>query len=119
MWRVVAVLGIVALAACSSGSPSAKGHGAVPTSYVIEYRVVTGDTTSTETLSVRRPFDGRVELRTSGGDSTASVSSFGRLLLAGAGSQTGLIAQPPAPAIGDVRPEISIDELVGEGVVKH
>src|SRR4051812_15112225 len=107
MRRILAVALVLAAGCSSSGTKAASPEiREAPTAYVVVYRVTTADTVSTERLSVRRPFDGRIELYRGEppgtGTPSVSVSSFGRLLLAAGGSQNGLVAQPPSPAIGDV-----------------
>jgi len=110
-----AVALVLVAAACSSSHDATSvviGH--VPSSYVITYRVDSGGSTSEETISVRRPFDGRVEA----GESI-SVSSFARLLLRGRGTEGGVLAQPPSPAFGDIRFDIALADGLERGLIER
>jgi hypothetical protein len=113
--RAVALLLVAAACSSSHGDSSAAvAITHVPRTYVVIYRVDSGGSTSEQTISVRRPFDGRVV----SGDSV-SVSSFARLLLSGQGSQGGVLAQPPAPPFGDVRFDVALADGLERGFVER
>ena len=103
---------LVVAAACSSSTPAPVAIERVPRSYAITYRLENGDSTSTETVSVRRPFDGRVDI-----DGAVTSSSFGRMELSGRGSAAGVLAIAPTSAVGDVRIDIALADAMKAGYV--
>jgi hypothetical protein len=113
---VVVVVVLVLLAACDR-SPSARpagGGDAAPVSYRISYRVTTGGTTATEVHTVRRPFLGRVDL-----DGATRVSDVGLLATASTGSSWLRMQIPVAPALGDVRPDVVLDDAIARGIARR
>lgn len=101
--------------------------GRVPDTWRITYRVTTGtdDGTSTvmEVVSVRRPFESRLETHV-GDDATGDaqsvrVSALGRLRLATAGSQPSVVAHPIAVAADDLRIDPLLPVAVDEALLER
>ncbi len=96
--------------------PAAAGVTAA--AYAVRYQVETPDSTSTEELVVRRPFDSRLLTSTSAGDSER-VSRLGLLGTRSIGADWILIDVPPAPASADTRLDALAPALVAAGVVEE
>lgn len=93
-----------------------------PASYRIVYRVEAfeGDeaTVSTEDISVQRPFDGRVVIREGEPPGTTvqfdGRSTYGRYANT-QGAETQVAGDAPSVALGDLRLDVSLAELVADG----
>jgi hypothetical protein len=110
---VAAIAAVGALAACSGEAPRVE-QSAPPTSYRITYEVTTGDTTTTEIHTVRRPFMGRVDI----GD-TSRVTDVGLLATSSPDTPWVRIQVPIAPAGGDVRPDAVLDDAIAAELVEE
>ncbi len=76
--------------------------------------------TTTEENWVRRPFDGRREVRDVGADATeplVTTYAFGRYRIAGAGSAPQVLAAPPSLAGNDLRLDVVMPEAIASGVL--
>lgn len=100
---------LVALAllpvACSDDEPEPLVIGDIPESYRITYRVEEeGSEDSREVLTVRRPFDSRIET-----DDVVEIATLGRSSRRATASGRLAVAIPPSVAPGDVRVEHLLD----------
>jgi hypothetical protein len=104
-----------------AGAAGRLGVTAPPATYHVVYRVEThGDgrsATATQEISVRRPFDGRVVIREGeppGGavkfDARSSYARYGNYANP---ASPQVASEPPNVAVGDLRLEGSLDDLVG------
>ena len=97
---------------------------ATPASYRAVYRAEAFQgpevTESTEEIRVRRPFDGRVEIREGappgGAGQFAGRSTFGTYANYTEGGAAQIADDAPTVALGDIRVAASIDELVDQGL---
>jgi len=102
------------------GATGALAMSATPASYRAVYRVEayqgTEVTESTEEVSVRRPFDGRVEIREGappgGAAQFSGRSTFGTYANYTEAGKAQIADDAPTVALGDVRVAASMDELV-------
>lgn len=107
-----------------SGASGALALSALPTSYRAVYRAEAyegaGVTLSTEMVSVRRPFDGRVAIlegEPPGGASRfEGRSTFGVYANYTEAGAVQAAADAPTVALGDLRLGPSLDDLVGQGL---
>jgi hypothetical protein len=106
------------------GTPAARPLAAVggePREYRIVYRVTVGAEETTETLSVRRPFQSRLEVR--GGRSprgalrTVRVGRFGVIETTSPATDAVRLTVPPSLAPGDLRLLPAIATALAEGAV--
>src|SRR4051794_21603947 len=109
----------VPVAAKDRGRP--LGFGTEPTSYEVTYRIERYDPdkiqVSQDHLSVRRPFDGRVQSSIAGKQTGDRASRFGTLVLTtGEGPRT--LVSPPAPATADLRLAPALPDAVAENWVQ-
>jgi hypothetical protein len=88
------------------------------TAYTIIYKVTTDGNESTETITARRPFESRVELRRGDALVARRVSRFGELVLEGEGIVRRL-AVPPALGTSDVRPDVVLDDATKRGLAER
>jgi hypothetical protein len=102
------------LAGCGRSEPPRVEREAAPTSYRITYEVTTGDVTTTEVHTVRRPFLGRIDI----GDATR-VTDAGVLATTSPGAPWVRIQVPIAPAAGDVRPDVVLDDAIEAGLAEE
>lgn len=90
--------------------------------YRITYRVraasADGVTTSTEEVSVARPFESRVVVRADGAVTARRVSRFGELVIEGDGGVQ-VLGVPPALGTSDVRPDAVLDDAVERGMAER
>jgi hypothetical protein len=92
--------------------------------YRVTYRIESEDTegaltTRTQEIAVRRPFDAHIR-RAAGGDGTSAVDVAGNLgIYADLTSADAEVASviPPAIALGDLRLDGVLDDLVGAGLL--
>ena len=113
------------------GSVAAAGAAVevtrTPETYRVVYRLEeqSGDdvTDSTEVLSVRRPFESRLEIRagTPPGEAieTVQVNAFARFRTGTPGEDGGTFIVPPAVAGDDLRLEPVVDDLLDAGVQRR
>jgi hypothetical protein len=92
--------------------------GGAPETYQLTYHVERYDPDriqeSTETITVRRPFDSRIVTVIDGKEVGRRVSRFGALVLS-TGQGPKALAAPPAPATGDLHLATSLPEAVQRG----
>jgi hypothetical protein len=98
--------------------PSDVGNAA-PLGYTITYRIESGDTVTTQVLSVRRPFGSRLSLH-AGDDPEGWIlseraSDLG-VLATSSGGPWGHIVVPPALASADLRTDAVLDAAVETGL---
>ena len=94
----------------------------VPTSYQVVYRVQSfGDSpaTNTEAVTVRRPFDSKLEQKTGeppGGDvQSALVWTLGKYSQTSSGGSPSVDGAAPQAALGDMRLDATLQDLVADG----
>jgi len=105
-----------------AGATGPLAMTATPTSYRVLYRAEaykdSQATESTEEIRVRRPFDGRVEIREGPPPGTAGQfagrSTYGTYANYTEGGAAQIADDAPTVALGDIRVAASIDELVGQ-----
>jgi hypothetical protein len=111
MRRLLMALAVLAsLVACSEDDPEPLALGEPVSSYRITYEITDGDAESREVLTVRRPFESRIET-----DAAVEVTTFGRSSRTGAGSAELAVAVPPGVASGDTR----VEHLLGSDVLER
>lgn len=106
------------------GANGALAMTATPASYRAVYRAEAYEgaqvTDSTEEISVRRPFDGRVDIREGeppgGTPQFQGRSTFGVYANYTEAGAAQIAADAPTVALGDIRVAAAIDELVGQGL---
>jgi len=103
------------------GDPKASDP---PTSYRLTYRVQDWAggrlVETTDTITVERPYRGRIDVRRAGDKATAAprsrtVTDFGRISIDGADAEALLVATPPALAAGDLRFDAVLSDAVAAG----
>lgn len=96
--------------------------GEATTEYRVTYRVraasADGVATSTEEISVSRPFESRVVVRADGVVTARRVSRFGELVIEGDGGVQ-VLGVPPALGTSDVRPDAVLDDAVARGMAER
>jgi hypothetical protein len=119
--RRPATIGRSGSTALASGQPVLP-HDRVAT-YVIEYRleerVSSAVRTSTETVSVRRPFDGRIDTRTGGKRIALDVWTLGRSSSRRSDADALVTEWPPQVAGADVRLEPALSDALRAGVLQR
>ncbi|MGH2685159.1 MAG: hypothetical protein ACRDJP_06825 [Actinomycetota bacterium] len=121
--RSAAVLVILAvMAACSGDDEEAEPvDAAPPDSWRIVYTVEAGDAIVTDVVTVRRPFDSRLETyrgdKVEGEPGSVQVSAFARLRQQGAGGAPTVLAVPPGLAASDVRLDVVIPAALERGLL--
>lgn len=89
-----------------------------PLAYELTYRIERYDPdrvqVSEDRVTIRRPFDGRVQSFVEGRQSGDRASRFGTLVLTTGEGPRALVA-PPAPATGDLRLATALPDAVEEG----
>lgn len=102
----------------SDDDAGALGFTKAPTTYELTYHVERYDQTriqeSTETLTVRRPFDSRLVTVIDGKEVGRRGSRFGTLVLSTGQGPKGLVS-PPSPGTGDLHLEAALPEAVEKG----
>jgi hypothetical protein len=97
-----------------TGSVKVKGTaeiaGTVPLAYRIVYRHEAGASVTTETLTVRRPFDARDETTQNGKQTALTINAFARYK-----TPQVTLAVPPAAAPQDMRPDVFLPGAVRDG----
>jgi hypothetical protein len=129
--RTVTAVVVAGLASASASASAACIGGSsrkllpvtsTPAAYRIVYRVESGKDRTTRIVEARRPFELRTETRAGtppgGGVLSTSIASFARLSTRSADSPPTVIAIPPAPSPGDLRPESGLKQAVQAGVLK-
>lgn len=90
----------------------------MPQTYELTYAIERYDLKriqeSTETITVRRPFDSRIVTKIDGKEVGRRASRYGALVI-GTGEGPKSLAAPPAPASGDLHLANSLPEAVGRG----
>ena len=109
----------VKVSAAERGKPLA--FGTEPESYELTYRIERYDPDkiqlSQDHISVRRPFDGRVQSSVDGKKTGDRASRFGTLIItSGAGPRT--LVSPPSPATSDLRLATSLPDAVANNYVQ-
>lgn len=125
----VAIAAVVAMIAAAVVPDLLEADPALPSSvsatpstrFTITYRVTAGDSTTTEVLSVHRPFASRLVVHE--GDTTKGrvlsqrASDLG-VLATTSGGEWGRLVVPPALASGDIRPDAVLAAAVGSKVMR-
>jgi hypothetical protein len=99
-WVLVLVALSLTPVACSDDEPEPLVLGDIPESYRITSRVEQDGEDGREVLTVRRPFDSRIET-----DDAVEIATLGRSSRQGAGAGRLAVAIPPGVAPGDARVE--------------
>ena len=103
------------------GAPLAVGD--VPATYRITYRVrLPGAEPTTEVVTVRRPFESRVEVhsgaRPAGDPTSVQESSFGMLAVASATQEPAVTVVGPAVASPDLRFDVALPAALEHGLLE-
>lgn len=108
--------------ATSPVEPTLALTGGEPSSYRITYRVRAGDEVTTEVLSVRRPFDSRLVVRSGRppGEAVRSVRTgrFGTIEADSATSEPLRLTVPPSLAPSDLRLRPTLEAAAAAGIVR-
>jgi hypothetical protein len=105
---LVIVLGVLPVA-CSDDGAEPIVVGEPPASYRITYRVEEGGEESREVLSVRRPFDSRIE-----SEDSVEITTLGRSSRESEDGRRLAVAIPPGVAPGDAR----VEQLLGSDLLE-
>ena len=126
MRRVVVALGVAALLAVGVAAivvlTSRDGErepvgSEPPAAWRIEYRVRSGGAESVDVVTVRRPFESRLDTEGDDGGRSAQVGAFARLRQEGSSGVPSVLAVPPGPAPSDVRPDVVIAAALDRGLL--
>lgn len=120
-WPLVLVLAL-APNACSDDEVESVVIGEVPAAYRVTYRVEEGNRSSSERITVRRPFESRIETfdesdDASGEPTTTEINSFGRSARDTEGAPRLALAVPIGSASGDTRLDVVLEEALDAGSV--
>lgn len=118
-WWPLALVLLVPVACGSGDEPEPLEIAELPTTYRITYRVEDGDRITTEVLTVRRPFDSRLETfdddDARGTPDAVEVTTLGRAEREGARSGRLAVAVPPGLAPADAR----VEQALGTNVLER
>lgn len=126
--RFAAVTAAVVVATVACGGDAKEPEPVVitdvPTSYRIDYRIEDPDRDSSERVTVRRPFDSRIETfdgsdDLSGEPTVIEINTFGRSSRQAGADQRIAVAVPLGPPAVDVRLDVVLDDALASGLLER
>ena len=118
-WRLLLVLALAPVA-CSEDEIEPVVIGETPAAYRVTYRVEDGDRSTSERITVRRPFESRLETFDdsddgSGDPTVTEINAFGRSARETDGAPRLALAVPIGSAPGDTRLDAVLEDALDAG----